>query len=167
MRRSPVIVVLVSVLIVLLCAASAAAGKKKTRAKIAFESGKQYAQSGLYDQAIEKFEEATGLDPQHALAYMNMGVCYIQKGEDYYPVARRKLEHASRLEGGRQNPLVWYNLTAIYTLIGAFDRAFEALDRTLSYGFKEYDALRSDEDLYELRRKNEFRTILEKHNVFL
>ncbi len=145
----------------------AAQASKKSKARVAFESGKHYAHSGLYDQAVEKFEEAVEKDPEYALAYMNLGVCYIQKGEDYYLTARGMLERASRLERGAKDPLVWYNLTVLYTLIEVFDKAYEALDKSLGYGFDQYDALRTDEDLYELRRKSEFRKILEKHKVFL
>ncbi len=167
MKRSDGVVILIGGLLLCSLASSADASKRKTEAQIAFESGKQYAQSGLYDQAITKFEEAVAKDPELALAYMNIGVCYIQKGEDYYPTARRNLEHASRLRQGKKDPLVWYNMTVIYTLTGSFDQAFKALDSALSYGFEEYDALRTDEDLYELRRKEEFRKILERHRVFL
>ena len=42
-----------------------------------------------------------------------------------------------------------------------------AIDQALGLGFKNYDALRSDEDLYELRRLPEWRKTLEKHGVFL
>lgn len=165
--RSPTLTLQIAGLIILCIASSAEAGNKRTKAEIHFESGKQYAQSGLYDQAITKFEQAIAKDSSFALAYMNLGVCYLQKGSDYYPRARRHLEHASRLREGRDDPLVWYNLTAVYSLTEAFDKAFHALDRALALGFKEFDALRTDEDLYELRRKNEFREILEKHRVFL
>jgi Tfp pilus assembly protein PilF len=151
----------------LICCAGTQVTKRSVEARLAFESGKQYAQDGLYDQAIVKLKEAVAEDPSYAAAYMNLGVVYIQKGKDYYATARESLEKAARLPEGAKDPLVWYNLTVIYTLMGVFDKAFEALDRSLAYGFKEYDALRTDEDLYELRRKQEFRKILEQHNVFL
>lgn len=161
-----------SVLALLALGACASAGGGRpaapaSDAKIALEAGKQYAQSGLYDQAIAKFKEAVAADPEFALAHMNLGVCYIQKGKDYYASARESLEKAASLASGRNDPLVWYNLTVIYTLTGVFDKAFDSLDRSLGNGFKNFDALRVDKDLNELRRKPEFRQILERHNVFL
>lgn len=159
---SPAVVVLA-----LLLPASGFAQTKKQPARIAFESGMQYAQSGLYDQAITKFQEAVAIDKKYADAYMNMGVCYIKKGSSYHGTARDLLEQASNLPNGRANPLVWYNLTVVYTVTSVFDRAFSALERTLGLGFRDFDALRADPDLTELRRKPEFRKILERYRVFL
>jgi tetratricopeptide (TPR) repeat protein len=195
MYRPRIVAALVAVLLVALCATTFAGGKSRRRdqrdqalgdANSAYESGKQYAQSGMYDQAIAQFETAitqfeqaaeldaelpkkhrVPMDPRHALAYMNMGVCNIQKGEDYRPRAREQLETASRLPEGAEDALIWYNVMAIRTLMGDHVAAIDALDKALDLGFKNFDALRTDEDLYELRRKPEWRATLEKHGVFL
>jgi hypothetical protein len=43
----------------------------------------------------------------------------------------------------------------------------DALDRALGCGFNNYDALRFDKDLDNLRGEPEFRATLEKHKIFL
>lgn len=170
MRKSAVMIMVLG-LLQLACRstppAAPPAADASVSASVAYEAGMQYAQQALYDQAIAKFEEAVRLDPGHAQALNNMGACYIEKGQDYYATAREKLERAVSLPRGQADPKAWYNLTVMYTLTGIYDRAFEALDKSLGFGFKEYDYLRVDEHLYELRRKPEFRKVLEKHNVFL
>ena len=145
--------------------------QKRISAQTAFESGMQFAQSGLYDQAKAKFEEAIKICPDHHLAHMNLGVTFIQKGKDWHKAALKHLRAAEAAEA-RQTPpsrdsLVQYNLTVIHTLLEDFPAAYQSLDKALRFGFKNFDALRADEDLYELRRKPEFRKVLEKHNVFL
>ena len=195
MRTSRIMVGLMTVLALTLCMTADAGKKSRERdrrdrtladAQSAFEAGKQYTQSQMYDQAISKFETAVAkfeaaeridstlprklqLPTQegHALALMNMGACNIQKGKDYHPKALQQLQAASRLPGGTVNPLVWYNLMAVRTLTGSYIEAIDALDKALSFGFRNYDALRTDEDLYELRRRPEWRATLEKHGVFL
>lgn len=166
MRR----LVLLALGIALLAGSLPAAAQPATRKKVAmtaYESGMQYAAQGLWDQAIQKFQDAINDDRKFADAWMNMGVCYLKKGSSYATTAREKLEMAASLEKGRTNPLVYYNLTIAYAMQGTFDKAFETLDRCLGLGFRDFDALRSDPDLNELRRKPEFRKILERHRVFL
>lgn len=217
MNRSRIVVGSLAMLLVALCAQAAGpprtprgmrSGEKVavdkrdqaiSAADSAFESGKQYAQSGLYDQAIAKFEsaiakykEAVRIDhneifdkkkefpdrmsvpPQHALALMNIGVCNLQKGKDYHPRGLARLQEAAALERDarvRENqpaiPIILYNLAVGRTLAGNKLDAIDALDEALSLGFKNFDALRSDPDLYELRRIPEWRKTLEKHGVFL
>ena len=161
----PVRIYLLMALTLLGCASS---GKSSDgAARVAMEAGKQYAQSGLYDQAITRFKEAIAEDDELAAAYMNLGVCYIQKGRDYYATAREVLELAAKQDDGEKDPLVWYNLPVIYTLTDVYDKALDALDRALGFGFNDYDALRTDKDLRELRKREQFRAVLERHNVFL
>lgn len=182
----------IAALLLLVVAGPAAANKVDDRdralseASNAYDSGLQFAQSRMYDQAISSFEKAIQkydaaqvinaslrrslrkpMDPKHALAMMNMGVCNMQKGQDFHPRARRQIEDAAKQPEGRNNPLIWYNVMAIRTLMGDHLDALDALDRALDLGFDNFDALRTDEDLYELRRKPGWRKTLEKHGVFL
>lgn len=193
MNRSRKVVGVLTVALLTLSASAHAGKTSKLRdqrdrtlgeAKSAYESGKQYAQSQMYDQAITKFDvaiakfkEADSLDsqlpakiqiptaPELALAFMNKGVCNLQKGETYRPRARTDLEEA--LKRDNTNPLIWYNVMAVRTLMGDHLSAIDALDKALQFGFRNFDALRTDEDLYELRRLPEWRKTLEKHGVFL
>lgn len=161
----PVRIYLLMALTLLGCASS---GKSSDgAARVAMEAGKQYAQSGLYDQAITRFKEAIAEDDESAAAYMNLGVCYIQKGRDYYATARENLSVSPPGRTTGTDPPVWYNLAVIYTLTDVYDKALDALDRALGFGFKDYDALRTDKDLRELRKREQFRAVLERHNVFL
>ena len=45
--------------------------------------------------------------------------------------------------------------------------ALDEIDAALARGFSDYDALRRDPDLENLRRSPEFRKVLEKHKVFI
>ena len=45
--------------------------------------------------------------------------------------------------------------------------ALDEIDAALAKGFSDYDALRRDPDLENLRRSPEFRKVLEKHKVFI
>ena len=47
------------------------------------------------------------------------------------------------------------------------DLALDEIDAALSRGFSDYDALRKDSDLDNVRQHPEFRKILEKHKVFI
>lgn len=44
--------------------------------------------------------------------------------------------------------------------------ALDEIDAALTKGFSEYDVLRRDSDLENLRNHPEFRKVLEKHKVF-
>ena len=46
-------------------------------------------------------------------------------------------------------------------------RALDSLDRALDLGFADYDVLRRDPDLNNLRRHPEYAKVLEKHKVFI
>ncbi|QLP99803.1 MAG: hypothetical protein HZY78_05835 [Burkholderiaceae bacterium] len=60
-----------------------------------------------------------------------------------------------------------YNFASLHSLRGNVDLALDEIDAALSKGFTDYDALRDDPDLANLRRHPEFRKILEKHKVFI
>jgi len=65
------------------------------------------------------------------------------------------------------SPSVRYNTASLYSLEGKVDLALDEIDAALARGFTDYDALRRDTDLDNVRRHPEFRKVLEKHKVFI
>jgi tetratricopeptide (TPR) repeat protein len=128
-----------------------------------FQQGMSFASTNRLDEAIQEFSAAIQLDPQYAAADGNRGVAYIQQKK--YNKALEDLKEAVKRDP--DNPVALYNLTVVHTLQKNLDLALDTLDRALEKGFKNYDALRHDGDLTELRKHPEFRKLLERRGIFL
>lgn len=85
------------------------------------------------------------------LGKYNLAMSALKKGEAINPL------HGVNL----------YNITALHSLMNNLDIGLEYLDKALSSRFSNYDAIRFDADLKNLRAEPEFRSILESHKVFI
>ena len=136
---------------------------QKLAAQINFQQGLRYAKEEDFVNAIREFTLAIEKYPDYSVAYANRAVAYMQQKK--YNKAAEDLKKAASLDP--RDPAVFYNLAALYALQKQLDLALEALDKALDLGFNDYDSLRKDPDLNNLRKHPEFRQILEKHKVFL
>lgn len=134
-----------------------------TEAKLNLQQGMNYMRAKDWDNAINEFTLAIQKYPQYDTAYSNRAVAYMQQKK--FNKAMDDLKEAERINP--KNPNVHYNFTCWYSLQNQLDRALDSLDKALQYGFTEYDALRNDPDLNNVRKHPEFRKILEKHKVFI
>ncbi len=134
-----------------------------TEAKLSLQQGMNYLRSHDYDNAIKEFTVAIQKYPNYDVAYSNRAVAYMQQQK--FNKALDDLKKAEEINPN--NPTVHYNFVALYSLQKQLDRALDSLDRALELGFNNYDALRTDTDLNNVRKHPEFRKILEKHKVFI
>ena len=134
-----------------------------TEAKLNLQQGMNYMRSKDWDNAINEFTIAIQKYPQYDTAYSNRAVAYMQQKK--FNKAMDDLKEAEKINPKNAN--THYNFTCWYSLQNQLDRALDSLDKTLSFGFNEYDALRNDPDLSNVRKHPEFRKILEKHKVFI
>ena len=108
---------------------------------------------------------------QQGITYVNQGAnAYANLGGAYMQVGKNNLALEALNEGVKRDPnntLVLYNLTALHSKLDNTDIALRYLDQTLAKGFKNYDALRFDPDLTNIRGEPEFRKVLEANSVFL
>jgi tetratricopeptide (TPR) repeat protein len=132
-------------------------------AKLNLQQGMNYVKSRDYENAIKEFSLAIEKYPNYAVAYSNRGVAYMQQKK--FNKAMDDLLKASEIDPSNKD--IHYNFTSLYSLQNQLDRALDSLDKALSLGFNDYDALRNDPDLANLRKHPEFRKILEKHKVFI
>lgn len=115
------------------------------------------------DNALKEFSAAIDKDPQYAEAYSSRAVAYMQQRK--FNKADEDLRHARDLSP--QSASIRYNFASLHSLKGDVDLALDEIDASLARGFSDYDALRRDPDLENVRRHPEFRKILEKHKVFI
>lgn len=115
------------------------------------------------ENALREFDLAVKKDPGYAEAYSNRAAAYMLQQK--FNKAEEDLRKARELNP--DSPSVRYNYASLHSLRGNVDLALDEIDAALSKGFTDYDALRDDPDLANLRRHPEFRKILEKHKVFI
>jgi len=115
------------------------------------------------DNALKEFSLAIEKAPDYADAYSNRGVAYMQQRK--YNKALEDLKKAKELKS--ESPSIRYNLACLYSLKGDVDFGLDELDAALTNGFSDYESLRRDPDLKNLRRNAEFKKVLEKHKVFI
>jgi len=132
-------------------------------AMLNLQQGMNYLRARDFDNAIQEFTIAIRKYPNFDVAYSNRSVAYMQQQK--FNKAMDDLQKA--VEINPNNPTVHYNFTALYSLQNQLDRSLDSLDKTLELGFNNYDALRTDPDLNNVRRHPEFVKILEKHKVFI
>ncbi len=115
------------------------------------------------DNALREFSMAIQKDPKYAEAYSSRAVTYMQLKK--FNKAEEDLRKAKEL--APDSASVRYNYASLHSLNGNVDLALDEIDAALTKGFSDYDALRLDPDLNNLRKHPEFRKILEKHKVFI
>jgi tetratricopeptide (TPR) repeat protein len=86
------------------------------------------AREGNTDVAIQHFQHALQIDPDHAIALLNLGNAYRQEKD--WPEAERALKHALTLNP--DDPEANYSLGMVYAQQNDTDRAHEYLEKALA-----------------------------------
>lgn len=115
------------------------------------------------ENAIAEFSNAINKDPNYAEAYSNRAVAYMLQKKN-----NKALDDLKKAKEIRPDSVtIRYNLASVHSLMGNTDYGLDELDAALSKGFNDYDSLRKDPDISNLRKTKEFKKILEKHKVFI
>lgn len=122
-----------------------------------------YIRDENIENALKEFSLAIQKDPGYAEAYSSRGATFMQQKK--FNKAEEDFRRAKELSPGSAS--VSYNYACLHSLKGNVDLALDEIDAALTNGFSDYDALRLDPDLSNLRKHPEFRKILEKHKVFI
>jgi tetratricopeptide (TPR) repeat protein len=125
--------------------------------------GDRYAARRDFTNAIKEFTNAIQKQPSYAAAYSNRGVSYMQQNK--FDLAEDDLKKA--IELGPKDGKNHYNLACWYSLQNQTGRGLVSLDNALANGFNDYNSLRKDRDLANLRKSPDWQKVLDKHKIFL
>lgn len=115
------------------------------------------------NNAIAEFSNAISKDPNYADAYSNRAGAYMLQNKNNK--ALDDLKKAKEIKPDSAS--IRYNLACVHSIMGNVDYGLDELDAALGAGFSDYDMLRKDTDISNLRKHKEFKKILEKHKVFI
>lgn len=149
-------------ILLMLTACAGTVVQKVDDADVHFKQGIMFSGRGDYENAIIEFKKSLAIE-RTSKAYANLGVCYMKTGKTNKALSAMK----NAVAMSSCDSFAQYNLAAIYSVMDKTDLGMDALDRALGCGFNNYDALRFDKDLDNLRGEPEFRATLEKHKIFL
>ncbi len=125
------------------------------------QQGIGLVRSREYDKAIKEFSAAIEQYPKYVMAYNDRAAAFIRQKK--FDEAKNDLDKALAIDA--HNPGTYYNIAALYALQKKSSPALDYLDKALVLGFKDYDLLRTDPDLNNIRKMPEFRKIIERHGV--
>ena len=154
--------IFVAAIVMLSLSTNSHAWCSKRKAKEKLNIGISYANQGDFGNAVNAFNASIECR-KTTEGYSNLGAAYMQQGK--LNLAMDALKRAEKKN--KKNNVVMYNIAALHSLKDDTDLSLIYIDKALKHGFKQYDALRFDPDLSNVRGEPDFRKVLEKHGVFI
>jgi tetratricopeptide (TPR) repeat protein len=115
--------------------------------------GIAYAGKGQYDQAIADYDTAIKASPKYENAYFSRGNAYYAKKQYDEAIA----DYNKAIELNPKNPHPYYNMACLYSV-----RACIWLRKSVENGFKDWDSIKKDKDLDNIRNSPCYKEIIGK-----
>lgn len=121
--------------------------------------GDLYSQVGGYDEAIAQYQKAILIEPKfiHAMS----GLVLIYSNRHAYTKALDVLMSMQKIQPG--NPEVTYNIACIYSKQNKPDESIIWLKQALEDGFHNWDLLKNDPDLTNIRNTSYLNELIKNH----
>jgi len=109
--------------------------------------GDLYAKYKRFDSAEEHYKRAVMISPDNHEGIMKLAKIYAMKGN--FSKALSEAERAIRLKPGYAYG--YYFIASVYSLLDDKERSLEWLKKAVANGFNNWDFMRSDKNLYNIR----------------
>ncbi len=113
------------------------------------------------DFEIEFYEKLLENNPDEISTLIPLGDVYTQRG-----LYEKGLAIDKRLVNLRpKEPVFYYNLACSFSLLGKKKEAIQAIKRAFELGYRDFEQIKLDGDLDNIRYDNRFRALLKKHKL--
>ncbi len=120
-----------------------------------YQQGNKYKQNNDFDRAIIEFQTALSLEPKLTNALFNLAVVYAMNKDD-----QKSIETFKRiLKIDPKNAAVAYNIACIYSRQNNKDKAIVWLQKAIRLGYDNWDMIRTDTDLENIRSTEYYRQL--------
>ena len=121
--------------------------------------GDIYRQQGEYTKAISHYHEAISIEPKSTQALYGLALVYSDLND--YTQALDKLQSIRHLHP--DDPEIYYNIACIFAKQNNLNESIAWLRQAVEKGFKNWNLIRNDPDLENIRSTPYIRTLLQDH----
>ncbi len=122
--------------------------------------GIAYADMKEYDQAIADYNKAIELNPRNFFAYNNRGIAYFYKGRYDQAIA----DYNKSIEINPKYDIVYYNMACLYSTRNNNEEACKWLRKSIENGYDNWQHIKKDLDLDNIRDAYCFKEIMAGKN---
>lgn len=125
-----------------------------------FYRAQNYFEASEFDSALINYSKGLEIDP-------NNGTAYYSRGNTYYYLSQLDsalADYYKAIEVRPDFPEVYYNIACIYSLKKNLDVAIEYLQKAIELGYDDYDLLKNETDLENIRNTEAFQQLIKDLN---
>jgi len=120
-----------------------------------YNEGNKLLKQNKTEEAIKNYNMALHHNNRFEEAYINLSTAYLNKKN-----FKLSLKTLNTLESINPNhPLLHYNFSCYYALLGNVPKGIESLKQAIANGFKNHQILETDPDIENLRQNPQFREL--------
>jgi tetratricopeptide (TPR) repeat protein len=120
-----------------------------------YNEGNKFLKQNKIEDAIKNYKMALHHNEYFEEAYINLSTAYLNKKN-----FKLSLKTLNTLESINPNhPLLHYNFSCYYALLGNVPKGIESLKQAISNGFKNHQILETDPDIKNLHQNPQFREL--------
>ena len=120
-----------------------------------YNEGNKLLKQNKTEEAIKNYNMALHHNNRFEEAYINLSTAYLNKKN-----FKLSLKTLNTLESINPNhPLLHYNFSCYYALLGNIPKGIESLNQAIANGFKNHQILETDPDIENLRQNPRFKEL--------
>ena len=120
-----------------------------------YNEGNKLLKQNKTEEAIKNYNMALHHNNRFEEAYINLSTAYLNKKK-----FKLSLKTLNTLESINPNhPLLHYNFSCYYALLGNIPKGIESLNQAIVNGFKNHQILETDPDIENLRQNPRFKEL--------
>jgi tetratricopeptide (TPR) repeat protein len=118
-----------------------------------YNEGNKFLKINKTEEAIKNYKMALHHNNRFEEAYINLSTAYLNK--EKFKLSLKTLKTLESINPN--NPLLHYNFSCYYSLLGNIQKSIESLKKAIGNGFKNHQILKTDPHIENLRQSTEFK----------
>jgi tetratricopeptide (TPR) repeat protein len=129
--------------------------QKENNPEMHYRKGNSFRNNGKLNEAIQQYQKALEIQPDFTPAINKIGLIYVAQGE--YDKAFSSYQRIIELKP--DDYVAYYNVACMYAKQNKIEEAVDWLKKAVKHGFRDWEFLKKDKDLENIRRSSYYKEL--------